>query len=51
MHKSVPPSLTRIRVVVPCFGHVVSELFLQTEAVEVVFCFNQIDDQKQWFVC
>lgn len=37
-------------VMVPCFGHLVSELFLQTAAVEVVFCFPS-DGQKQWFVC
>lgn len=37
-------------VMVPCFGHVVSELFLQTAAVKVVFCFPS-DGQKQWFVC
>jgi hypothetical protein len=35
---------------VPCFGHLFSELFLQTVAVEVVFCFLS-DGQKQWFVC
>ena len=37
-------------MMVPCFGHLVSELFLQTAAVEVVFCFPS-DGQKQWFVC